>query len=112
MAATKNGKDMSVNLFESERSRLWALAYRMLGTVSETEDVLQDAYLKISKIDYSEIDRPPAYLTTVVSRLCIDRLRVREKESYVGPWLPEPICDDETERFGAIHTAFYTCWKT
>ena len=92
--------------FQNERSRLWALAYRMLGTVSETEDVLQDAYLKLSDTDLGSIDNPPAYFTTVVSRLCIDRLRSRDKEAYIGPWLPEPIVQDESERFGAIHTAF------
>ncbi len=97
---------MDTEFFTNERSRLWAIAYRMLGTVSETEDVLQDAYIKCTDVDFTQVDNPPAYLTTVVSRLCIDRLRVRDKESYVGPWLPEPVCDDETERFGAIHTAF------
>lgn len=94
------------DFFAGQRSRLWALAYRMLGTVAETEDVLQDAYLKCSEVEYAGIENPAAYLTTAVSRLCIDRLRIRDRESYVGPWLPEPICDDETERFGAIHTAF------
>ena len=92
--------------FEEERSRLWALAYRMLGTVSETEDVLQDAYVKVIEVNLSEMDRPPAYLTTVVSRLCIDRLRRRDKDAYIGPWLPEPIAEDDASRFGAIHTAF------
>jgi RNA polymerase sigma-70 factor (ECF subfamily) len=78
----------------------------MLGSVSETEDVLQDAYLKLSNTDLGSIDNPPAFITTVVSRLCKDRLSSRDREAYVGPWLPEPTVQDESEQSGAIHTAF------
>jgi RNA polymerase sigma-70 factor (ECF subfamily) len=79
--------------FEAERSRLTGLAYRMLGTLSDAEDVVQQAWLRWSATEASEIENPAAWLTTVVSRLAIDRLRQqqRRREDYVGPWLPEPL---------------------
>ena len=80
-------------VFEAERSRLTGLAYRMLGTLSDAEDVVQQAWLRWSAADESAIENPAAWLTTVVSRLAIDRLRQqqRRREDYVGPWLPEPL---------------------
>jgi len=80
-------------VFEAERSRLTGLAYRMLGTLSDAEDVVQQAWLRWSEAEQSEIANPAAWLTTVVSRLAIDRLRQqqRRREEYVGPWLPEPL---------------------
>ncbi len=79
--------------FEAERARLTGLAYRLLGSVSDAEDVVQDSWLRWQAADRSAIESPPAWLTTVVSRLGIDRLRARrrEQERYVGPWLPEPL---------------------
>ncbi len=79
--------------FEAERGRLTGLAYRLLGSVSDAEDVVQDAWLRWLAADRDTIDSPPAWLTTVVSRLGIDRLRARrrDQERYVGPWLPEPL---------------------
>ena len=78
--------------FEAERRRLVRLGYRMLGSLSEAEDVVQDAWLRFAAVD-GRIDSPAAYLTRVVTRLCLDRLksaRVR-RETYVDPWLPEPL---------------------
>jgi RNA polymerase sigma factor (sigma-70 family) len=82
-----------VELFQSHRRQLFAVAYRMLGSASDAEDVVQDAWLRWLAADRATIDSPPAWLTTVVSRLGIDRLRARrrEQERYVGPWLPEPL---------------------
>lgn len=79
--------------FEHERARLVGLAYRMLGSLSDAEDVVQEAWLRWRGADPATIDRPAAWLTTVTSRLAIDRLRVlrRRREDYVGPWLPEPV---------------------
>ena len=79
--------------FEAERARLTGLAYRLLGSVSDAEDVVQDGWLRWQAADRAAIESPPAWLTTVVSRLGIDRLRARrrEQERYVGPWLPEPL---------------------
>lgn len=84
---------MSVAVFEQERGRLTAIAYGILGGVMEAEDVVQDAWLRWASTDWDRVEEPAAYLTTVVTRLAIDRLRsaARRRESYVGPWLPEPI---------------------
>jgi RNA polymerase sigma-70 factor (ECF subfamily) len=85
--------DVDAATFERERARLTGLAYRLLGSLTDAEDVVQDAWLRWQATDRSAIDRPPAWLTTVVSRLGIDRLRARrrEQERYIGPWLPEPL---------------------
>lgn len=76
-----------------ERPRLLGLAYRMLGTVSDAEDVVQEAWVRWSGADHRAIRRPAAWLTTVTTRLALDRSRTlrRRREAYVGPWLPEPV---------------------
>jgi RNA polymerase sigma-70 factor (ECF subfamily) len=75
------------------RGRLLGLAYRMLGSRSDAEDVVQDAYLRFAGA--REVQNPEAFLVTVVTRLCLDRLRSAkaQREIYVGPWLPEPVFD-------------------
>ena len=82
-----------VDDFEAARPRLLGLAYRMLGTVADAEDVVQEAYLRWHATDHDAIERPEAWLTTVTSRLALDRLRSAQhrRESYVGPWLAEPV---------------------
>lgn len=79
--------------FEAERRRLFAVAYRMLGSVVEAEDVVQDVWLRFAEVDGDDIVNPAAWLTTVTTRLSIDRLRSARltREQYVGPWLPEPM---------------------
>ncbi len=79
--------------FAAERSRLVGLAYRMLGSVHDAEDVVQEAWLRLARQDRAGIANLAAWLTTVTSRLCLDRLRVlrTQRERYVGPWLPEPL---------------------
>lgn len=83
-------------VFEEHRSDLSQLAYRMLGSLSDSDDVLQEAYLRWSQQDRAAVRSPRAYLTSVVTRLCIDQRRAIEarKETYVGPWLPEPVVED------------------
>ncbi len=79
--------------FEAQRPRLFAVAYRLLGSAGEAEDVVQDAFLRFSDTDRAAIETPAAWLTKVVTNLCLNRMasaRVR-RESYVGPWLPEPV---------------------
>ncbi|MEU3339696.1 RNA polymerase sigma-70 factor [Streptomyces sp. NPDC006668] len=79
--------------FEPHRPRLFGLAYRMLGSADEAEDVVQDAYLRFSGADRAGIDHPAAWLAKVVTNLCLTRLtsaRAR-REQYVGTWLPEPV---------------------
>ncbi|MDZ7669830.1 MAG: RNA polymerase sigma factor SigJ [Gammaproteobacteria bacterium] len=85
--------------FEAQRPRLLGLAYRMLGSLTEAEDVLQEAYLRWRRAEGSGIREPAAWLTATVTRLAIDELRrqqVRRRE-YVGPWLPEPWLSPEEE---------------
>jgi RNA polymerase sigma-70 factor (ECF subfamily) len=79
--------------FDAERARLTGLAYRILGSLSDAEDVVQEAWLRWQRAEPDSVDRPAAWLTTVTSRLAIDRLRAqrRRREDYVGPWLPEPV---------------------
>lgn len=81
-----------IELFEMHRDRLYALAYRMLGTRSDAKDIVQEAFLRWVTAD-DDINAPGAYLTRVVTNLCIDELRSarRQREAYVGPWLPEPV---------------------
>jgi len=83
--------------FEAERKRLTGVAYRMLGRWSEAEDAVQDTYLRWQAADQGTIETPGAWLTTVVVRLCLDRIRRAKaaREVYVGPWLPEPVLTAE-----------------
>ena len=78
---------------EAHRGRLFALAYRMLGSRADAEDVVQEAALRWARADVSMIANPEAWLVTATSRLAIDRLRAlkRERAVYIGPWLPEPV---------------------
>jgi len=78
--------------FDSERSRLTRLAYRMTGTPDDADDVVQEVWLRWDRTDRSLIDNVPAWLTTVTTRLAIDQLTsaTARRERYVGPWLPEP----------------------
>lgn len=82
-------------VFEQHRGRLYGIAYRMLGSRAEAEDIVQEAWLRWERAG-QDIRAPEAWLVTATSRLCIDRLRQlrTERESYVGPWLPEPLTLD------------------
>ncbi|MFF0739513.1 RNA polymerase sigma factor SigJ [Streptomyces sp. NPDC004111] len=99
--------------FEAHRSRLFSLAYRMLGSASEAEDIVQDTYLRWSAADASAVRTPAAWLTKVMTNLCINHLtsaRAR-RERYVGPWLPEPVLTGAAaghggaDRLGPLETA-------
>ena len=89
-------RDDLEQVYRELRPYAFAIAYRMLGTVSEAEDVVQDAFLRVGEASDAEIRSPRAYLATVTTRLAIDVLRSSRarRESYVGPWLPEPLLDD------------------
>lgn len=92
----KSSPDLAA-LYQEHRPHAFAVAYRMLGTVSEAEDVVQDAFVRLHDADTAAIESPRAFLTTVVTRLSIDHLRrarVR-RETYFGPWLPEPLVGSE-----------------
>ncbi|WP_431857505.1 RNA polymerase sigma factor SigJ [Azospirillum sp.] len=89
--------DRSLDLFVAERPRLRALAYRMLGSLSDADDVVQDAWLRWAAADTGAVDSPRAFLTTLTARLALDRLRAAKasRETYVGQWLPEPAVAPE-----------------
>ena len=91
------------DVFEQQRGRLFGIAYRMLGTATDAEDVVQDAWIRWSAVDQREIDNPAAFLATIVTRLSLTALtsaRAR-RESYVGPWLPEPVSTENDPLLGA-----------
>jgi RNA polymerase sigma-70 factor (ECF subfamily) len=79
--------------FEPHRSQLFYTAYRMLGSAMEAEDMVQETYLRYVQADHSSIENLQAYLTTIITRLCLDHLKSArvQREQYLGPWLPEPI---------------------
>lgn len=85
--------DAAERTFAEHRGLLQAVAYRVLGSVAEAEDVVQDAWLRWSRVDVTGVDDPEGYLVRVTTRLAVDRLRSARvrRETYVGPWLPEPM---------------------
>jgi len=112
--------DDGTETFEAHRERLFNLAYRMLGRVQSAEDAVQDAYLRWRSVDPETVDDPAAYLTTIVSRLCLDELSSAraERETYTGPWLPEPTVapldrpDRAAERADAVSYALLVVLET
>ena len=98
-------------VFEAHRPLLFSIAYRMLGSASEAEDVVQDVWLRARQDEYSDVRSARAYLTTIVTRLSIDRLRSadRTRLQYPGPWLPEPLAEpnqESVELASSLTTAF------
>jgi RNA polymerase sigma-70 factor (ECF subfamily) len=85
--------ESSAAAFESARGRLFGLAYRMLGSRADAEDIVQEAYIRWHQREREDIESPDAWLVTTTTRLAIDRLRrlKTEREAYTGPWLPQPI---------------------
>jgi RNA polymerase sigma-70 factor, ECF subfamily len=86
-------RDFLAQRFEEQRPQLRRIAYRMLGTVDEADDVVQEAWIRLSRTDESTVENLGAWLTTVVSRVCLDMLRAQRsrREEFVGSWMPEPI---------------------
>jgi RNA polymerase sigma-70 factor (ECF subfamily) len=92
--------ELYADQFERHRAHLQAVAYRMLGSVAEAEDAVQETWLRLSRSDADTVVNLRGWLTTVVGRICIDTLRARKarNEEYAGTWLPEPVVSsDETE---------------
>src|SRR6201995_5146528 len=89
--------DLYADQFEQQRTHLQAIAYRMLGSVGEAEDAVQEAWLRLSRSDTEAVTNVGGWLTTVVGRICIDMLRARRtrNEDYVGTWIPEPVVSDD-----------------
>jgi RNA polymerase sigma-70 factor (ECF subfamily) len=90
---THPSPDLDQQLFHRHRNLLFSVAYRILGTAADAEDAVQDTWIKWSAADRSQVADPKAYLTRIVSNLALEQLRStrRKRETYVGPWLPEPI---------------------
>jgi RNA polymerase sigma-70 factor (ECF subfamily) len=104
-----------LKIFDGHRQRLFGLAYRMLGSRAEAEEIVQDSYLRWHTSDFESIKNPEAWLVSATTRLAIDRLRKasRQRESYIGPWLPEPMMistrpspHEDAELASSLSTAF------
>lgn len=94
---TVNGSDWQTEEFERHRRHLRAVAYRMLGSLADADDVLQEAWLRVNRADAESVENMRGWLTTVVARLSLDELRARKarREDPVGSWLPEPVVSPE-----------------
>jgi RNA polymerase sigma-70 factor (ECF subfamily) len=97
--------------FEQYRPLLFSIAYRMLGSASEAEDIVQDTWVRARQDEHADVRSPRGYLTTIVTRLCIDHLRsaARTRLEYPGPWLPEPLTEpnqESAELAASLATAF------
>jgi len=88
-----------VAVWREHRGLALDVAYRMLGSLSDAEDVVQEAFARLMRVDLNEIEDVRGWLVVVVTRLCLDQLRSARsrREAYVGPWLPEPLVDAEGE---------------
>lgn len=109
---------MSTDVFEEHRRLLFGIAYRMLGSVADAEDVVQDAWLRWNAVG-DPVDNPRAYLARTVTNLSLNRLRsaAAQRESYVGPWLPEPLVTapdvaEDVERAESISLAMLVVLET
>lgn len=94
-------------IFEEYRNLLFSVAYRVLGSAADAEDAVQDAWVRWSAADRSQVAEPKAYLVRIVTNVAMDRLRsaARQRETYVGPWLPEPIITDDTADVDSVSMA-------
>jgi RNA polymerase sigma-70 factor (TIGR02957 family) len=88
-----------LQFFQAERPRLFSIAYRMLGSATDAEDVVQDAWVRFNSAEATDLRSPRAFAATIVTRLCLDRLKSAraKREQYIGPWLPEPVLTDGSE---------------
>jgi RNA polymerase sigma-70 factor (ECF subfamily) len=95
----------AIQQFETYRPLMFSIAYRMLGSAMEAEDIVQEAYLRYQAAQSHRIESPKAFLSTVVMRLCLNHLQSArtQRETYIGPWLPEPVLTDD----GAMSSPAY-----
>ncbi|HST66692.1 MAG TPA: RNA polymerase sigma-70 factor [Mycobacteriales bacterium] len=103
MTGTADDLDAATAVFGAVRRRLFGIAYRMLGSASEAEDLVQDAWVRWQTADRAAVANPAAYLATTTTRLAINELRSARarRETYVGPWLPEPVDTSADPYLGA-----------
>lgn len=85
--------------FDPLRPRLIRVAYRMLGSVADAEDIVQDAFIRWMQVDRDEVRVPEAFLRRMVMRMCLDQLKSarHQRETYIGPWLPDPVVEDDEQ---------------
>ncbi|HXA49811.1 MAG TPA: RNA polymerase sigma-70 factor [Candidatus Acidoferrum sp.] len=98
--------DSTLTIFDEHRARLFSIAYRMLGSAADAEDMLQETFLRFQQSPEVDVESPRAYLVTILTRLCLNHLQSArvQREQYVGEWLPEPIVTDpRSDPFGLIH---------
>jgi len=93
------GREDAAASFDPLRPKLMRAAYRMLGSVADAEDVLQEAFIRWMRADRSEVREVEAFLRRTVTRLCLDQLKSarRQRETYIGPWLPDPVLEEPEE---------------
>jgi RNA polymerase sigma factor (sigma-70 family) len=96
---TVSDRDLLAEQFERHRAHLRAVAYRMLGSVTEADDAVQESWLRLSRTDAAAVENLGGWLTTVVARVALDMLRARKsrREEYIGSWLPEPLVDETAD---------------
>src|SRR5258707_12058708 len=99
--------DSETTRFEAYRPLMFSIAYRMLGSATEAEDIVQEAFLRYQTTATDEINSHKAFLTTVVTRLCLNQLQSahNQRETYIGPWLPEPVLTEADNRFAPVQQA-------
>ena len=117
-----NDRDYLAERFEEQRPQLRRIAYRRLGGVDDADDAVQEAWIRLSRTDDSAVENLEAWLTTVVSRVCLDMLRTRRsrREEFVGSWMPEPIVtiddqpspEDEALIADGVGVALYVVLET
>jgi RNA polymerase sigma-70 factor (ECF subfamily) len=97
IAAAGHAHEDAAASFDPLRPKLMRVAYRMLGSVADAEDMLQEAFIRWMAADRSDVREPEAFLRRTVTRLCLDQLKSvrRARETYVGPWLPDPVLEEE-----------------
>ena len=99
MTMDPKSEDAVATAFDAQRPKLKRVAYRMLGSVADAEDVLQEAFIRWMRADRGEVREPEAFLRRTVTRLCLDQLKSarRQRETYIGPWLPDPVLEEADE---------------
>ncbi len=97
------GLEAAVEVFAAQRRRLFGIAYRMLGSVADAEDIVQDTWIRWQNTDRAQVQEPAAFLATIATRLSINVLQSAhaKRETYIGPWLPEPVNTDDDPALGA-----------
>lgn len=117
--ASGGGLDSALGAFNEARPRLFGIAYRMLGSVAEAEDIVQEAWLRWDRVDHSRVADPRSFLVQVTTRLALDRLRWARarREAYVGQWLPEPLptgpaTEEGAERADSVSMAMLVVMET